>query len=191
MLKRIQQINRNLFFRLFYLRKTPWDTGITPPELEEFIASHPPGRALDLGCGTGTNAITLTQHGWQVTGVDFVPKAIRQARRKAHAAGLEIEFRVGDVTDPAHFRGHYDLIYDIGCYHIIDPANRARYQTLVAEHLAPGGMYMLYGFFEESGEQISRTDLDAFQNLLTLTRREDGFDQGEKGSIWLWFESKA
>ena len=191
MLKRIQHLNRNLFFRIFYLGKPPWETGITPPELEEFIASHPPGRALDLGCGTGTNAITLAAHGWQVTGVDFVPKAIRQARRKARAAGLEIEFHIGDVTDPAHFKGQYDLIYDIGCYHIIDPADRARYQNLVAEHLSPGGSYMLYGFYSPTGDQISETDLAAFQALLTLTRREDGFDQGEKGSVWLWFESRA
>ena len=58
---------------------TPWDTNITPPEVKEFIAAAPPGKALDLGCGTGTNAITLAQHGWQATGVDFAPKAIRTA----------------------------------------------------------------------------------------------------------------
>ena len=44
------------------------------------------GRALDLGCGTGTNSIYLAQHGWETTGVDFVPRAIGIAKRKAEAA---------------------------------------------------------------------------------------------------------
>jgi methylase of polypeptide subunit release factors len=72
---------RKLFFNLAYLQKPVWDTGISPPELLDFIANHNPGRALDLGCGTGTNSITLAKHGWEVTGVDFVKRAINLARR--------------------------------------------------------------------------------------------------------------
>jgi len=63
---------RRLLFELRYLReKTPWDTGISPPELLKYLAESSPGHALDLGCGTGTNAITITKHGWQVVGVDL------------------------------------------------------------------------------------------------------------------------
>jgi 2-polyprenyl-3-methyl-5-hydroxy-6-metoxy-1,4-benzoquinol methylase len=90
-------------------------TPFTPPEVMEFIAQTRPGKALDLGCGTGTNAITLARHGWQVTGVDFSPKAIRQARRKATAEGLKIEFHAADVTDLAMLTGPYDYVLDIGC----------------------------------------------------------------------------
>src|SRR5881296_1344749 len=50
-------------------RRPPWDTGITPPEVERFVASHAPGRAIDLGCGTGTNAVYLARHGWSAVGV--------------------------------------------------------------------------------------------------------------------------
>ncbi|HZD55845.1 MAG TPA: class I SAM-dependent methyltransferase, partial [Anaerolineales bacterium] len=70
------KILRRIFFNLWYYREPPWDTGISPPELLAFIESHPAGQALDLGCGTGTNVITLARNGWQVTGVDFAPRAI-------------------------------------------------------------------------------------------------------------------
>ena len=66
------KILRKLYYTLFYLKDPPWDTGITPPELLEFITNHVPGSALDLGCGTGTNAITLTKNQWEVIGIDFV-----------------------------------------------------------------------------------------------------------------------
>ncbi|MDK1118669.1 MAG: methyltransferase domain-containing protein [Anaerolineae bacterium] len=68
---------RNLFFKLIYYFKPPWDTGISPPELFDFIKNNPAGAAIDLGCGTGTNLIRLAQAGWDVTGVDFVARAIK------------------------------------------------------------------------------------------------------------------
>ena len=74
--------NRWKFHWRYWRRQTPWDTQVTPPEVMEFIARTPPGKALDLGCGTGTNAIALARHGWRVTGVDFIPKAILAARGK-------------------------------------------------------------------------------------------------------------
>ncbi|TFG49883.1 MAG: class I SAM-dependent methyltransferase, partial [Anaerolineales bacterium] len=96
-----------LFFMLRYLlNDPPWDTGITPPEVYQFLEENSPGRALDLGCGTGTNVITLAEHGWQVTGIDYVPKAIRIARQKARRKGYqsEVKFLVGDVLAPGVFQ---------------------------------------------------------------------------------------
>ena len=75
-------LNR-LMYTLMYFRRPPWDSGQTPPELLEYLKTRTPGRAIDLGCGTGTNIITLASLGWNVTGVDFVPAAVEQARRKA------------------------------------------------------------------------------------------------------------
>ena len=71
---------RNLLFELRYLLgDTPWDTEISPPELINFLETHPPGRALDLGCGTGTNALTISSYGWEVIAVDASHLAIRRA----------------------------------------------------------------------------------------------------------------
>ena len=85
----------------------------------EFIARTPPGKALDLGCGTGTNAITLARHGWRVTGVDFTyRKPSCAARRKAAAERIDDRFHVASVTDlSVCSRTVDDYVLDIGCLH--------------------------------------------------------------------------
>ena len=79
-------ISRLIFELWCLLGRAPWDTGISPSELMAFSESHHPGRALDLGCGTGTNLVTMAQLGWQATGVDVSGRAIFQPRHKAHTA---------------------------------------------------------------------------------------------------------
>ena len=89
----MQNLFRRLLFQYWYFGQPKWDTGISPPELIEFINEHQPGRAIDIGCGTGTNVITLAKAGWGVTGVDFV-RAIRKAKQKLKNAGVQVEVRV-------------------------------------------------------------------------------------------------
>ena len=179
----------NLFFRLFYLFGTPpWDSGIAPPELIEFIESHPPGRAIDLGCGTGTNVLALAEHNWQASGIDFVPKAIRTARRKAQISKLPVNFEVGDVTDPALFNGTYDLILDMGCYHSLNAEQQSAYRDNIKAILAPGGTFMLYAFLDAQ-VAITEKDIQTLEQQLTLNKREDSPDSiGQQPSVWLWFK---
>ena len=94
------------------------------------------GRALDLGCGSGGNAVWLAERGWQVTGVDFSDVAIEKARVRAADKRVEVEFVVSDVTA---YRpdGLYDLI--ISFYIQLWPGQRARMLANAAEALAPGG----------------------------------------------------
>ncbi|MGD2158455.1 MAG: methyltransferase domain-containing protein, partial [Anaerolineales bacterium] len=105
---------RQLNFNLWYYRKPPWDTGVSPPELIKFIEENPPGKAIDMGCGTGTNVITLAQHGWEAMGVDFVARAIAKAQRKAEKARVDVSFFVADVTKLDRVSNSFDLILDIG-----------------------------------------------------------------------------
>lgn len=126
---------------------TPWDTNVTPPEVTAFLAAAPPGRALDLGCGTGTNAITLARCGWRVTAVDFSPKAILTARRKAQKAGVDVDFLLADVTRLESLEGPYDYALDIGCLLGLRPGERSRYARELARLLRPGADYMLYAWF--------------------------------------------
>jgi Cyclopropane fatty acid synthase and related methyltransferases len=141
---------RALFFELRYLLgRAPWDTGVTPPEVVELVerGDLPPGRALDLGCGTGTNSFYLARHGWEVVGVDFSVVAIRRARRRARRMNLPVRFYRADVTDLGFLTGPFDLALDIGCLHGIPPEGRMRYAAEVGRLVRPGGLYMLYAFF--------------------------------------------
>jgi SAM-dependent methyltransferase len=76
------RIRRWIRFNLLYLGCPPWDTGVSPPELNAFLSEKEPGRALDAGCGTGTNLLTMAQNGWEVIGVDIAWLSVLRARRE-------------------------------------------------------------------------------------------------------------
>lgn len=139
----------SLFYRFAYQFGRPhWDTGDPRPELKELADRRAPGRALDIGCGTGTNCLYLAGHGWEVVGVDFVPKAIESANAKAERAGLAVRFQVGDVTRlrEAGVRGPFDLLVDVGCYHGIPDSRRGAYAAEAAAAARPGADFLLAGF---------------------------------------------
>ncbi len=186
---------RYLFFALSSFRHAPWDTGISPPELLDFIASHDPGRALDMGCGTGTNVITLAQSGWQATGVDFIPRSIKRARKKAKTAGIEADFNVDSVTRLEKLAGQFDLVLDIGCYQGLPFSDRNAYQNNLARLLAPGGVYLMYGFLHDSingtALGLKSQDLNELDGFLTLINRQDSPDIRGRASIWLQYQRKG
>ncbi len=144
-----------LLYSLQYRRgRPPWDTGITPPELVAAIEGSdalPPGRALDIGCGTGTNCLYLVRHEWQAIGIDFAAPAIAQAQAKAKAAGLSarvVTFLRGDATRLASrdLGAPFTLLLDLGCFHSIPIEKRPAYVAGVAHHAAPGALFLLYAF---------------------------------------------
>lgn len=148
--KGARRAQMNLFQRLrfnfWYFGNPPWDTGVSPPELYEFIDTHRPARAIDLGCGTGTNVITLAKAAESVTGVDFASRAIALARRKARAAHIQGKLRVGDATRLDGIEGPFDLALDMGCFHNI--GERAAYLRELDRLLAPGGFWLMYQFVQ-------------------------------------------
>lgn len=142
-------LQRFFFQWRYFRRQTPWDTNVTPPEVVAFIETKksPRGRALDLGCGTGTNAIYLARHGFETIGIDFVASAIEHARAKARAAHVKVEFRCADVLNPGAFAAPFDFILDIGCFHNLDARAQKRYAENVSVWTRPGSVVMLYAFF--------------------------------------------
>jgi SAM-dependent methyltransferase len=146
---------------------------------------------LDLGCGTGTNVLTLARHAWQVTGVDFARRAIAIARQKTHQAGLPVDFYLGDVTQLKGIPGPFDLVLDIGCFHSLPPAARRVYARNLPRLLAPQGTLLMYAFFKGPGEDgpgLVDSDLEALGSQVTLVRRVDGSERGRRPSAWLTYQ---
>jgi cyclopropane fatty-acyl-phospholipid synthase-like methyltransferase len=186
---------RRILFDLRYLfGRPPWDTGISPPELLSFLENHPPGRAIDLGCGTGTNVITLAQHGWRVTGVDLSGKAIRSARHKARLAGVQADLRQSDVTFLEGVSGPFDLALDIGCFHSL-PADRIRrYTTNLGKLISPGGTYLLYTWINPNPHETGGPPTEAgirqlFEEAFELINTEFGTDR-QHSAAWFTFRRR-
>ncbi|KQW07189.1 class I SAM-dependent methyltransferase [Streptomyces sp. Root369] len=107
-----------------------------------------PGRALDLGCGPGRNALHLASLGFEVDAVDLSPAAIAWARERAHETAADVRFAYGDAFSlpDTGLGGPYDLIYDSGCFHHLPPHRRVSYLALLERHLAPGGRFGIVCF---------------------------------------------
>jgi SAM-dependent methyltransferase len=106
------------FIEAYAKRETPWDSGKPSRELLRVLAAGKlTGKTvLEIGCGTGTNAIELARRGFEVTAVDYVAQAVDAARNKARQATLNIDFRVADVLND-DLGGPYDILFDRGVYH--------------------------------------------------------------------------
>ncbi len=158
---------RQLVWNIFYLLgRAPWDTGVTPPEVVELIEGGqvPPGRALDIGCGTGTNAVYLARHGFQAVGVDAAWLVVRRARAKARRAGVSATFHTGDVLRLGTPKGPaivtpFEFVLDIGCFHSLAAEQRQAYAAMLRRVLRVEGFYMLYawGPREMNGRPVGLT----------------------------------
>jgi ubiquinone/menaquinone biosynthesis C-methylase UbiE len=191
----VQTLFRRLLFHYWYFRHPPWDTGISPPELNDFLNEHQPGRAIDLGCGTGTNVVTLARAGWQVTGVDFAARAIQLARKKVRQARVQAELSVQDVTRLDGIAGPFDLAFDLGCFHTLPQAGKSQYLEQLDRILAPQGFWLLYGFLKPeasgTGPGLSEADIGRITSQVTLLSRQDGTDQkGARASAWFLFQKQ-
>jgi SAM-dependent methyltransferase len=182
---------RRFQYNFWYFRTPPWDSGITPPELFEFIQSHPAGRAIDIGCGTGTNVITLAKTGWQATGFDFAPRAIQIAKRKAKKANVQVSLFTDDATRMKNVTGQFDLVLDMGCFHSLE--NKVDYLTQLDRILAPNGFWLMYGFYATAPypatPKIEDSDLSRIlAQGFTLLSRRNGFDKRERLSAWFLYQ---
>lgn len=178
---------RWLYFNLAYLGHPRWDTRQSPPELMEFIQSHPAGKALDLGCGTGTNLITLAENGWQVSGFDYSPIAVRIANRRLNFARLPGTVSVADVSNLPTNLGTFDLILDIGCFHNLDVTGKIAYIHQVERLLKDDGTWLLYAHLQSAdskGPGLTEADLSALAERFEIRSRTDGQD-GNRSSTWL------
>ena len=107
------------------------------------VEGLPPGRALDLACGEGQNAIWLATRGWSVTGVDYSEVAIAKARDRAARDGVEVDFVQADLVEYAPDPGTFDLVTLL--YLHIPSTERKGVHAKAGAALAPGGTLVLVG----------------------------------------------
>ena len=143
----------SLIYRVMYrVGFTPWDTGQVPGELTALVEGAgglPAGRALDIGCGTGTQALYLARNGWRVTAIDAVDRPLARARARAKGAGVTpVDWIKADVAelgglglDPG-----FTLVFDRGCFHGLNDGQRAGYAAGATALAAPGATLLMMAF---------------------------------------------
>jgi SAM-dependent methyltransferase len=121
-----------------------WDTGRPSSELVQAVeeGTLKPCRVVELGCGTGTNAIFLASKGFDVTAIDIAPTALRLAEEKAGKAGVRVRWLLADVLLPPKLEP-FDLVYDRGCYHGVRQQNAPRYVEALARLTRPGSQVLI------------------------------------------------
>lgn len=122
---------------------TPWDSGVPSAELVRVLeAGSLPGKTvLEIGCGTGTNAIEFARRGYRVTAVDLVDAAVKRAREKARRGRVAVDFRVGDATK-MELSGPYDVVFDRGAYHGIRTRDLAGFRKMLERVTRPGTRWL-------------------------------------------------
>jgi SAM-dependent methyltransferase len=196
------------FTQMYLEGRVPWDSGISPPELLEAIqgsAALPAGRALDVGCGTGTNCLTLALAGWRVIGVDFAAPAIGKAKAKAvqaqaelAQAGGDVIFLRADVTQlaPSATLDRMNLILDIGCLNGLPYELRPSYARVMAQQAAPESLFLLYSHLPRPDRPdpfgCTPQELDTlFSTSFILEKRVMGLAPQGGESMWNWLKRRG
>ncbi len=180
-----------MFTLMYRFGFTPWDGHPLPSRLRVAADAPAKGRALDLGCGTGDTAIHLAKHGWEVTGVDFVERALDRARAKSEAAGVDVRFVRADVArlPEAGVGDGFRLVVDSGLLHGLSDEARDAYVGHVTAAAAPGAT-MILGAFPTGGKggprgidraEVGRRFADGWD--LVGAGTEEGISRGDARAI--------
>lgn len=184
----------------------PWDTGIVPPEVVGFWHSGlltPTGRALDMGCGTGTNVRYLRSIGLIAVGIELSLIALGIARSRG-SASIPMNTRndryvLADTTALPLQNLNASYILDIGCLHTIPRDLRPAYATGILENLIAGGYYHLYAhgplapdhprYSDDSGLEPQDVVQLFSPELSLLTTTQGELDHGRKSHWFLLHKS--
>lgn len=150
-------------FTEHYKSTPPWEIG-KPQSPFLSVVDQIKSPVLDIGCGTGNTAIFLAKKGHKVTGVDFIEAAIQQARTKAEANGVSVNFLVKDAMTLIDWNKSFTSIIDSGLFHIYTSEKQkheqSRYVQGLAHVIKPGGKLFLLTFTQEAPEGgVSKQEL--------------------------------
>lgn len=189
--------NEKMFRERYKSGDTPWDFGQPDFNLIEVVTREPIRccKALDVGCGTGDNAIWLAQQGFQVTGADVSDIALDKAREKAAKANAACDFVLADFFKGRIVGAPFGFVFDRGCFHSFDSkSDRKRFAQNVAAHLDEAGLWLtLVGNADESGREQGPPQLTAgdivlvaepFFEVLSLRSSRFGSNDSNPPRAW-------
>jgi len=165
----------------------PWDIGGPQPEIVKLAESGQiTGSVLDIGCGTGENALYLAGRGHAVFGLDGSATGIERARQKAAERALPVQFHVWDALELGRLRKRFETVIDVGLFHVFQDQERRRYAESLAEVTAPGSdLFILCWSTEEppgpGPRRVTEFEIgDAFRSIFaTMEVRPAGFHRKE------------
>ncbi len=174
---------------------TPWDQGVHSHNLERVLREWrvAPCSVLEMGCGTGSDAIYLARHGFTVTAFDVAPRAIEVAVQRAQQAGVQVQFLVSDFGHlPTPDRG-YGLVFDSGFYHCVRKGSPGAIPEFVARMTQTGGLWLsVLGNAndpeprEKGPPRVRASELfSEIENLFAMVElRESWFESADKSLDW-------
>jgi SAM-dependent methyltransferase len=157
--------------QLYQAKKTPWDLGKPAPPLLTYLKSPyavPPGKLAIPGCGNGHDCMPFLASGFEVTGIDFAPSAVRNTFQKFQQTGVAgtkgylLERNIFDIHE---YDGYYDYILEHCMFPALDPSRRRTYVYTLADLLKPGGKVIgLWWLMEsKSGPPFPFTKHDIYE----------------------------
>lgn len=181
----------------------PWDLGRADYNLTEMVVNWPimPCKTLELGCGTGDNAIWMAEHKFEVTAFDLIEVAVNMAKIKAAEAGVNISFYVADILKDTIPNEPFDFVFDRGVFHTIDDeGDRALFAENVARHMKKEGLWLsLIGSQDQNQEKkgppkrSAKDIIDAiepyFELLMLKVSQFDSKDE-DPAKIWVCLMKK-
>jgi len=184
------------FFNSAYLGTPPWDIGRPQGEfvkLEE--TNRILGDVLDVGCGTGENALYLAGRGHKVLGVDSAELAIKKAKQKARERGIAAEFKARDALRLGDLGRRFDTVIDCGFFHTLSNGGRVIFEQNLASVLRNGGRYFMLAFSDEEPDwggprRVTKREIrDTFSagwqvESIKKARFED-HSHGDGGKAWM------
>lgn len=133
------------FHKRYETDDTPWDIGKPDFNLKQAVTATPirPCKAVDIGCGTGDNAIWLSQQGFNVIAIDTVEMAIQKARKKASDASAKVNFLMADILAGHVEGGPFGFAFDRGCFHVLESdQEREKLAENVHRSLGKDGLWL-------------------------------------------------
>lgn len=180
-----------------YAGVPPWDIERPQPAFVELVKTGEiRGSVLDVGCGTGENALYLAGLDHEVSGVDTAVAAIQKARSKSVQRGVRVNFRLVDALELPCLGTTFDSVIDSGLFHVFSDEERIRFRESLAAVLIPGGTYFMLCFSEretrEGPRRVTQAEIRSlFQDGWTVNYiREARFETHiHEGGARAWLAS--